>query len=116
MKANEFISESLKNGLDPVVEKQLANIMVIPELNQFYEFYRFMIATAISPGTTNDLPILRNRPAAIAYTSADEEKLNHALKTMNKKGIWLTAGEASEPNDTHSTSPVPSRKKNRYGV
>lgn len=116
MRAKEFINEA--NGeMHPYTEKQVANIMVMPELDQFYEFYRFMTAVAMAPDhkptTETDLA---NIPAAYAYTKSDEEKLRHGLKLLGKTGKWMTSGEASEPSNTGKISPVANIKKNRYGV
>lgn len=115
MRAKEFITEE-SSGIHPYDEKRLANIMVMPELDQFYEFYRFMIATACSPETPSPDGDLNCKPAAIAYTQADEDKLKHGLSIMGKKGKWMASGEAREPNDTSTTSPVAKVKKNKYGV
>lgn len=115
MRAKEFITEG--KNISPYTEKQLANIMVIPELDQYYEFYRFMIAAAMAPDSSpNGTPDLANRPTAYAYTKHDEEKLKSALRHMNKKGKWLASGEAAEPSATNTVSPVAVKKKNKYGV
>lgn len=115
MRAKEFIIES--RGISPYVEKQLANIMVIPELDQYYEFYRFMIAAAMAPDSSpQEAPDLANRPTAYAYTKEDELKLKHALRHMNKKGKWLSSGDADENSTTHTVSPVAKKKPNKYGV
>lgn len=116
MRAKEFLAEA--NGdMHPYTEKQLANIMVLPELDQYYEFYRFMIAAACSPDQEpSPQTDLNDKPAAIAYTLEDEKKLKHALKLMGKKGRWMTSGEAREPIDTVTQSPVAKIKRNKYGV
>ena len=115
MRAKEFLNEDKK--INPYIEKQLANIMVIPELDQYYEFYRFMIAAAMAPDSSpEDTPDLSNRPTAYAYTKQDEEKLKGALRHMKKKGVWLSAGEADENGTTNTVSPVATKKKNKYGV
>lgn len=115
MRAKEFITEQ-SSGVHPYDEKRLANIMVMPELDQYYEFYRFMIAAACSPGLPSPDDDLNNKPAAVAYTLEDEKKLRHALKLMGKKGKWMTSGEAHEPTDTSAVSPIAKIKKNKYGV
>ncbi len=115
MRAKEFITEQ-SSSVHPYDEKRLANIMVLPNIDQFYEFYRFMISVACSPGMPSPDDDLNNKPAAIAYTQADEDKLKHALRIMGKKGKWMTSGEAKEPNDTSVVSPVAKIKKNKYGV
>lgn len=115
MRAKEFITEA--KGISPYVEKQLANIMVIPELDQYYEFYRFMTATAMAPDSVPaDIPDLSNRPTAYAYTKEDEEKLKRALRYMKKTGKWLAPGEAAENGTTNKVSPVAKKKLNKYGV
>lgn len=115
MRAKEFITEA--KGISPYVEKQLANIMVIPELDQYYEFYRFMIAAAMAPDAVPlNTPDLANRPTAYAYTKADEEKLKRALRHMKKTGKWLSSGEAAENGTTQTVSPVAKKKPNKYGV
>lgn len=115
MKAKEFITEE-SSSIFPYDEKRLANIMVMPELDQYYEFYRFMIAAACSPDAPSSDSHLNDKPAAVAYTLEDEKKLKHALKLMGKKGKWMASGEAKEPNDTSTISPIAKAKKNKYGV
>lgn len=115
MRAKEFITEE-SSGVHPYDEKRLANIMVLPDIDQFYDFYRFMIAVACSPETPSPDNDLNNRPAAVAYTLEDEKKLKSALKLMSKTGKWMTSGEAAEPKDTGVQSPVAKVKKNKYGV
>jgi hypothetical protein len=90
--------------------------MVMPEMDQYYEFYRFMIAVAMAPDNLQKEKVLNQIPAAVAYTKADEEKLKHGLKVLGKQGKWITSGEAKEPDDTSTVSPVNKIKRNRYGV
>lgn len=115
MRAKEFITEQ---ELHPYDEKRLGNIMVIPELDQFYEYYRFMIAAAQSPEHEPEFEkeTWIRRPTAISYTKADEEILRKALKLVGKTGKWLENDSATEPDDTNKTSPVTKAKRNRYGV
>jgi hypothetical protein len=115
MRAKEFITEQ---ELHPYNEKSLGNIMVIPELDQFYEYYRFMIAAAQSPDHAHEFKkeTWIHKPAAISYTKADEEILNKALKLVGKTGKWLENSAAAEPKDTNKASPVNKTKRNRYGI
>jgi hypothetical protein len=115
MRAKEFLSEQ---EMHPYDEKRLGNIMIIPELDQFYDFYRFMIAVAQSPEQMKEFnkETWIRRPTAVTYTQEDEEILKRGLKALGKSGKWLTNDNAHEPDDTHATSPVAKVKKNKYGI
>lgn len=115
MRAKEFLTEQ---EMQPYDEKRLGNIMIIPELDQFYDFYRFMIAVAQSPEQMRDFnkETWINRPSAVTYTKEDEAILKRGLKALGKNGKWLHNDAATEPTDTNKASPIAKVKKNKYGI
>lgn len=89
-------------------EPILNGLLVMPEMNPYYEYYRFMTMTAGEPD--HKAPAkgqLRDVPAALAYTPQEMQMLQKALKRMGKKGKLVTGCGSREPNDTYVNSPVP---------
>lgn len=120
MRAREFIVEQTKSHLHPYQEKALAGAKAFPNMDQYYELYRFGIAMAGSPEYPEHEPNAQgpvgNHPSTISYTEAEEDIIRAALKKVGKSELALTSADSGEPDDTNRRSPVAPAKKNRYGV
>ncbi len=87
---------------------------IFPDMDQYYELYRFSIAMAQGG---DDAPTLDPRkdladaPMTLAYTDADAKIVAQAAKRMGKKGAKLTTGKSEELADTNKSSPVAQRKE-----
>ena len=115
MRAKEFISED-RNNLPPNAKTAMNRMVVMPDMDMFYEYYRFMTMTAGEP--EEKIPatgVLRDSPAALPYSEAEMTMINNAAKRMGRtvKDISKKGGESKE---TNNTSPVASIKKNKHGV
>lgn len=51
-----------------------------------------------------------------AYSSGDEEILKTALSVAKQRSEIITTSRSEEPTNINKASPVPAKKKNRYGV
>lgn len=120
MRAREFMTEETHTNLHSYQEKALSGAKVFPNMDQYYELYRFGIAMAGSPDYPEDAPDASgpagNHPTTLSYSKADEEIIQRALKKVGKSDHQLTSAGSSEPDDTNRVSPVAQPKKNRYGV
>jgi hypothetical protein len=86
-----------------------------PDMNSFYELYRFGIAMGTQPD--EDSPSygpVGSHPSTYAYSDGDSKKIKAAEKNMGKKGVFLSKGCNSEADDVFCVSPVPSKKSRKY--
>ena len=131
MRAKEFITEQRVDTLQADVAAAMPATYVIPKLqnNDAYAQYRFGMAMAGARGQKERARdgIKPMEPASawgeneivVSYDPTVEEVIDQALKTVglqpsDKKLIsTITSDEAK---DVSRNSPVPQRKKNRYGV
>ena len=107
MRAKEFIAEE-NNNMPDFAEPVMSRFFLMPGMSPYYEFYRFMILTAGEPEqklATDGM--LRDVPAALAYTKEEMQMINNALKRMGKKGKFAAGPGSMEPEDTNNVSPVP---------
>ena len=87
--------------------------------SNYYHKYRLGLACAGSPEHLEN--VTRTGPASdnmvmVGYTDADSEILERAHKKLGYKYQKLTSPGSKEHESIHKVSPVPKRKKNRYGV
>lgn len=107
MRAKEFLSEE-ENNLPDFAEPVMSRFFLMPGMDPYYEYYRFMILTAGEPEQKLAKDgVLRDVPAALAYTKEEMQMINNAMKRMGKKGKFAAGPGSAEPDDTHSHSPVP---------
>ena len=116
MRAKEFLKEDHDN-VPEVAKSALNNMVTVPDMDGFYEFYRFMTLTAGEPD--RKIPAtgkLRDNPTALPYTQQEMDMVMKSAKRMGKSAIALTSKGYQEPKDNNRTSPVAAIKKNKYGV
>jgi hypothetical protein len=116
MRAREFLKEDHDN-VPEVAKPALSRMISIPDMDGFYEFYRFMTMTAGEPD--RKIPAtgkLRDNPTALPYSDAEAEMIARSAQRMGKHPISLTPKGYQEPKDNNRTSPVAAIKKNKYGV
>lgn len=107
MRKSEFIRED-NNNLPPNAEPVMSRLLLIPSLQQYYEYYRFLIMVAGEPEKHHPQNgRLRDTPTALVYTPQEMDKINNALKRMGKKAITAAGPGSLDPYDTHTQSPVP---------
>ena len=117
MKAKDFLKEDKESDIHPYMKAALCGVVTVDGMDQFYEYYRFMTMVAGSPD--NMAPksnVLRDNPIAVAYTEADKDKINSALKAMGKTGTWVNSVASQEPADTNKVSPVAKYVPTKRGI
>lgn len=122
MRAKEFINEDHYIGrLEDGIRHTLPRTYVLPNLpNQDpYLQYRFGLSLAASGAgakkPTPETPWGENM-AVLAYTSGDQEIIQNALAGSHEAAVQISTDKSEENPDTNIKSPVPAKKKNRYGV
>lgn len=116
MRAKEFITENHDN-IPHTAKSALDGMVTIPDMDGFYEFYRFMTLTAGEPDYK--IPAtgkLRDNPTALPYSDTEMDMINKSAKRMGKSVVKVTPGGKQETKDTNKSSPVATIKKNRFGV
>ena len=118
MKINEIVNEA---QIRKAARLALPDLQSYPELdnnNNPYLAYRYGLELAGSP----DAPDVDKQGgfgsefATIAYSDADQKIIDHANKKFGIKGKKQGGKGSVELDKVNKTSPVASRKKNKYGV
>lgn len=119
MRAREFLRENSKkyDFNDP----SLPRARTFPDMDQYYEFYRFgidMAQASSDDGITNDGSAYPTHDyvATLGYSKADDEIINKAIKKRGYKQKMTSPGRSQEHSDVNASSPVATVKRNRYGV
>lgn len=116
MRAKEFLPED-KNNLSHTHKSAIDTMLAIPNMDAYYEFYRFMNLTAGEPaGQITPTGKLRDNPVALPYTEHDLKMIQNAAKKMGKTVEKLTTSGSNELTGTNTVSPVAAKKKNKHGV
>ena len=126
MKINEILSEDKVGKLtkrQQFATKGLHKFQDGEGRDRFYELYRIMLATASSNGV-DPLPDIDAESWAGRYniaapmTEIEAKMLKQAYDKIGSKHFDLNNGDlrSMELKSTNTTSPVATRKTNRYGV
>lgn len=83
-----------------------------------YTAYRFGLAMAGAPEfPTQAAGAIAGDPLLSCYTDAELEIINFAAAQVGAGKVnRLSSNRSTELSNTNTTSPVPTRKKNQYGV
>lgn len=87
-----------------------------------YHLNRVMMAAAMADGSNKSLPVdqaswVEKYNLARPYTELEHKMMKQAFKTINSDYQHNEQDHKSkETPDVHKQSPVPAKKKNRYGV
>lgn len=116
MRAKEFITEN--DNVPSHAKAAMNRMLVIPDMDMFYEYYRFMSMTAGEPDVKIDAfaDHFRDIPAALAYTDEERQMILNSLKRLGMKAKFVSSSGSGEVDGTNTKSPVAARKPNRYGV
>jgi hypothetical protein len=117
MRAKEFITE--RDNAPRHAKAAMNNMLVLPDMDMYYEYYRFMSMVAGEPDVKVDGPAdtFRDMPAAMAYTDEEQQMILNSLKRMGKKAKFVSGKGSAELPEVNTKSPVPQnsgmRKKKR---
>lgn len=119
MKINEIIVEA-RGQLRKAAQLATPDMESWPALdnnNNPYLAYRFGVALAGSPDQTMDQEAaIGSQLTTIGYTEADRKITAAAAKVMGVKSRKQSSKGSTELPKVNKTSPVATKKKNKYGV
>lgn len=115
MRAKEFLTEE---EMSAWYSRPLPRGKVYPDMlgSSPYDIYRFSVEMADSEKEKGDDPVPRNTAVTAAYTDADEEKIDATEKKTGQRSEKLSTRDSEELTDVNKSSPVATKKKNKYGV
>jgi hypothetical protein len=128
MKIRDIITETdVHANLKDIPGDQVAALkgaVSIPGISQNksngspYSQYRFGLALAGAPDfPTKAAGAIAGDPLLCTYTDEELDMINHAADQVGAGHVnRLTKNRSEELSNTGKTSPVPARKKNKYGV
>jgi len=114
MKITDILNESKAQHTD-AAQQAIPNGQVWPEMDQFYELYRFSIAMAGAPNYTAPAEGATGQwPTTVAYSKAEQEIINFAAKATGQKGVSMASGPSKESTGTTTMSPFSKVKNPKY--
>ncbi len=126
MRAKEFVSEAQSKKITKRQNQSTRGLNIHNDGGSNwasdYGGYRTMMAAASTDGkTTPDMSkesYIGKKKTAYPYTKEEQDKLKIAYKLAGQTYSDPNHGDmrSLELDDTNKTSPVPKRKKNKYGV
>lgn len=118
MRAKEFISEQKLSGDENFTLPATYVLPKLPNQDPYLQYRMGLQLASSGPGIHSpeaDSPWGENM-AVVAYSSGEEEILSAALKATGQPSEIITTGKSEEPRSINKTSPVPVKKKNKYGI
>jgi hypothetical protein len=124
MKINEVIVEG-HDGKKPTHHTQDTGMVKFRDKGGYdrtYHLNRIMMATAMADGSDKPLEMdqasfVEKFNLAHPYTEAEHKMLKQAFATVDSEVDHVEPDHKSKEHpDVHFISPVPARKKNKYGV
>lgn len=91
------------------VRYTMPRTVLFPDMDLYYEYYKFVKAMASHPELENssvDDRTMRDVPIAVAYTQQEYDMIKAVAKRMGKKTEEIAFDGSREPPDTHTKSPV----------
>ena len=98
----------IRDGLPPSFQHSMPATHSFPDMDGYYQFYRFVVAMAGMPEKNEvvDNIALRDIPIAVAYTKEEHDMIHAAAERMGIKPDELAYHGSHELPDTYTTSPV----------
>ena len=101
-------------GLPPSFQHSMPATHAFPDMDNYYGFYRFVIAMAGESGEPDkpgeyEIPLqsnMRDIPIAVAYTKQEHEMIHKTAKRMGATPDELAYHGSQELPDTFTVSPV----------
>jgi len=109
-----LLQESQEVGPEQSLAHHMPTTVAFPDLDPYYDFYRFVVAMAGQPDPEQfkeDPKYLKNIPVAVAYTDAERDMIEQVARHAGIKHTVLTLGNSRELPDTNTRSPVARRGK-----
>lgn len=106
MKIKELL-ESANVEFPQVLQNSMPYAITSPGMDQYYEYYRFLIAIAGFPG--RDIPVdgpIHDGPLMVPYTDIERQHTENMLRKMGKQVKHVVPQGSKESNHRNTTSPV----------
>lgn len=107
MRIREIFESTNRSDIPPGAQETMPPVVTVPDMDQYYEFYRFMVAMAGEPHTSS--PVEGPIADGIFIAPYSKQELDHVitlLKRMGKHPKFITKHPSIEPKSTNTTSPV----------
>lgn len=91
------------------VRHTLPKTVLFPDMNNQYEFYKFVVAMATHPEIDSTVTLnhrLRDVPIAVAYSDAEYDMITSVAKRLGKRYEEIAYNGSEELPGTGTTSPV----------
>ena len=91
------------------VRHSLPHTVIFPDMDSYYEYYRFVVAMASHPELSDeyyDNHKLRDIPLAVAYTEQEFDMIKSVAKRLGKKWEEVAYKKSQELPGINAKSPV----------
>lgn len=104
------LNESDDTNIPLGIRYTLPKTVIFPDMDSYYEYYKFVTAMASHPESGGDAHVLnkplRDVPMAVAYTQQEYDMILDVAKRMGKETKEVAFGDSLEPPGGNVTSPV----------
>ena len=124
MKINEILVEGGTGSLTAAVARAMPTTWNLPGLKGQDPYYQYRMGVAMANARTgvsmDTASAFGENMTIVGYTDADDETVKLALKQMGpeyaKGARSIATRKSEEAADVNKSSPVPPKKRNKYGV
>jgi hypothetical protein len=103
------LRENIGGNIPLGIRKTLPATFVIPNLDPYYEYYRFVTALACYPDMGDEFKnnlVMKDSPLLVAYTPQEEETIKAVAKKLGYDAKDISFGRPREEDGANTVSPV----------
>ena len=103
------LKENIADNIPIGIRKTLPTTFIIPDMDPFYEYYRFITALACHPeldGKFADKLEMRDVPMVVAYTPQEAEMIKAVANRLGFEAKDISLGGSHEEEGGNVVSPV----------
>lgn len=109
MRLRDIIAESAESDIPLGVRYTLPKTIILPDMDLYYEFYRFVMAMACHPELEENptkTKALRDVPMVVAYTPQEYEMVKAVAARMGQRIEEIAFNGSQEQPGGNTVSPV----------
>ena len=109
MRLRDIIAESAESDIPLGVRHTLPKTIILPDMDLYYEFYRFVTAMACHPELEKNptkTKALRDVPMVVAYTPQEYEMVKAVAARMGQRIEEIAFDGSQEQPGGNTVSPV----------
>lgn len=109
MRLSDLIVESADSDIPLGTRYTLPKTVILPDMDLYYEFYRFVMAMACHPeleGNPDSIKPLRDVPMVVAYTPQEYEMVKAVAARMGQRIEEIAFDGSQESPGGNTVSPV----------